>query len=149
MLPPCCKLSSKVLHRFAASGTQHCSLTSCLSEIRCLSAGLLQEHKQLPDKMLQLMPLLENHGKKFADKSLISISGACCDANCLEKQVRHYHLALFLPECQWQSYMGVLMYADAQDKALIFQADAETSLLGAIRQVPNMVTSSNFALKAM
>ena len=27
--------------------------------------------------MLQLMPLLEDHGKKFADKSLISISGAC------------------------------------------------------------------------
>lgn len=60
--------------------------------------GLLQEHKQLPAKMLQLMPLLEQYGKKFADKSLISIS-------------------------------------DAQDKALIFQADAETSLLGAIREM--------------
>lgn len=36
------------------------------------------------------------------------------------------------------------MYADAQDKALIFQADAETSLLGAIRQVPNMVTKLQF-----
>lgn len=38
------------------------------------------------------------------------------------------------------AHMGGLLDADAQDKALIFQADAETSLLGAIRQVPNMVT---------
>lgn len=44
------------------------------------------------------------------------------------------------------------MYTDAQDKALIFQADAETSLLGAIRQVPNLAPehcTSSSALQAM
>lgn len=42
------------------------------------------------------------------------------------------------------------LYTDAQDKALIFQADAETSLLGAIRQVPTLVPqrcTSNSALQ--
>ena len=34
------------------------------------------------------------------------------------------------------------MLADAQDKALIFQADANTSLLGAIRQVPAPYSAS-------
>lgn len=59
---------------------------------------LRQQHEHVPDKMLQLMPLLESEGKAFAKKSLISI-------------------------------------ADAQDKALVFQADANTSLLDAIRDM--------------
>ncbi|DBA72722.1 TPA: hypothetical protein ACH3X2_010120 [Trebouxia sp. C0005] len=60
--------------------------------------GLHQQHEHIPNKMLQLMPLLEAEGKAFAKKSLISI-------------------------------------ADAQDKALVFQADANTSLLDAIRDM--------------
>lgn len=88
MLQPCCKLSSKVLPRLkhqAHSTFQFNKLliSNVLMSMHTGFAGLLQEHKQLPDKMLQLMPLLENYGKKFADKSLISISGAHCDARCL------------------------------------------------------------------
>ena len=91
-------------------------------------AGLLQEHKELPDKMLQLMPLLEQYGKKFADKSLISISGATVTASRLIES----------PCLFGKSHHESWMCADAEDKALIFQADAETSLLGAIRQVTRL-----------
>jgi len=38
--------------------------------------GLRQQHEHIPDKMLQLMPLLETEGKAFAKKSLISIAGS-------------------------------------------------------------------------
>lgn len=41
------------------------------------------------------------------------------------------------------------MHADAQDKALVFQADANTSLLAAIRQVPaphNMFEKSKIVM---
>lgn len=76
--------------------------------------------------MLQLMPLLEQHGKKFADKSLISISGATA---CRRIE---------LPCLFCKAHPGCWMCADAQDKALVFQADAETSLLGAIRQVTSL-----------
>ena len=59
-------------------------------------AGLLQENKQLPDRMLQLMPLLESHGKVFADKSLISISGSCLASTLKEAGLLYCH-DLFVP----------------------------------------------------
>ena len=37
--------------------------------------GLGAQHKPIPDKMLQLMPILEAEGKQFAEKRLISIPG--------------------------------------------------------------------------
>lgn len=79
MLQPCCKLSSKVLHCLKHQAHSTVLLQAAYQQsanVHIGFAGLLQEHKKLPDKMLQLMPLLENYGKTFADKSLISISGA-------------------------------------------------------------------------
>lgn len=104
--------------------------------------------------MLQLMPLLEAEGKAFAKKSLISIAGSLnFNLNCREI-LQFYGLPLLQhASCCKATVASALLWtgvikkalqllpADAQDKALVFQADANTSLLDAIRQVPALFAS--------
>ena len=40
------------------------------------ATGIQQKHEPMPDKMLQLMPILESEGKIFNEKSLLNIAGA-------------------------------------------------------------------------
>ena len=103
--------------------------------------------------MLQLMPLLEAEGKVFAKKSLISIAGGlnfnlnchailhfyCISMACLSCSMHPVAKPQVVSVVLWTRVISKalqLLPADAQDKALVFQADANTSLLDAIRQVP-------------
>lgn len=48
----------------------------------CRHIGLEANHKPIPDKMLQLMPILEAEGREFAEKQLISIPGCFTTTFC-------------------------------------------------------------------
>jgi hypothetical protein len=71
------------------------STSHLLTQASLYATGLHQQHERIPDKMLQLMPLLEVEGKAFAKKSLISITGSLnFNLNC--RAILHFYDLPFL-----------------------------------------------------
>ena len=139
-------------------------LKHCQRPLLCVVADLeskLPEGHKLPTKMLALMKLLEAEGPGFAQKELITLTGAChpapkCKHLCSRPSCSDGSTPP-LDSCACQTslvgrasracetlnaivlltrLMRVCMGPGGQDKDLIYQAHTGTTVLDALRCVP-------------
>lgn len=132
-----------------------------LCNVADLESKLPEGHK-LPTKMLALMKLLEAEGPAFAQKELITLTGACHLASaCQCMRLRSLAMMMarqMLDSCACQTTLvartsmacatlnlntlvtrikaGIRMGPGGQDKDLIYQAHTGTTVLDALRCAP-------------